>query len=582
MRQRTEIRRSRTGVTLWGERVDLTTSIWRLKVRAVGDQLVTLNVGLLDRPRERSLAKGRYRSNEAQDTYVRRMSSFSRRMRQSLRAYLASEMSRVSPRHLLGSLHAFVRFERFLHDENNQTLESFDIADLTVVCFDSFLRYCMRASDNGRYPVLLRQFYGWASREYPVLFSSRVYRALKQITCPSPIFGHIVRMRDPVRGALSWAERLLVEQALAREESVVPSQIGRPADLQTYSNTRVLQRERDRAVIWLFYALGIRAEVLPFLRWKHLRMQPKYLPDVDPVFLLDVPHVKRQGRSPENVVVTRSIPYGLGCLLVRLAAPESDADALLLHWLASGLPLQAASKAIRRWADEHELVSERVPREREGWVYKRRAHPIDRLPRLPLTAQRLRRNMASMLAEEGADEDEIAAALDDKTIAMAAVYVEQSGALFDLLRDTLDKNEEWIRVMKLFAGSPCEDPTTGMAVILGGAPFLSDYESYADIGVIGNCTFLQCQKEPPVSCYLCEFFRWVTDPRPHERQLTQLLRDSDLTAGLASDRVRATLRRHAAAILQLIETLVENADDFRGVLAAIRMTATAATTPATR
>jgi len=225
-------------------------------------------------------------------------------------------------------------------------------------------------------------------------------------------------------------------------------------------------------------------------------------------------------------------------------AAEGD-DPFLLNWLGEARIDGDFHLAFQRWAEDLNLTTTRiVPGRKE---------------RLPLSAYRFRRTIATMLADNGASPEEIAEFLDDASIAMALVYTSTSSNIVDVLRDTLDKHPSWFRLIDAFLGRIATRDDAALPHIIGGAPQLMHYARYARrIGVIGQCALQGlCELMPPLSCYSCVHFRARGRSECHELQLQQLIDDVDSKIGIESDRVVGAIRNDVCAVLAVIARLRE-------------------------
>jgi hypothetical protein len=151
---------------------------------------------------------------------------------------------------------------------------------------------------------------------------------------------------------------------------------------------------------------------------------------------------------------------------------------------------------------------------------------------------------------------------------MAVIYTENTAAMVELLADTLDKHPDWLRHLRLFRGEVVACPDDSLPEVHGGAPWLSNYVDYAAIGTLGRCaTLIACEYQPPLSCYLCAYFR--PDPRAnHALQLAQVRGEAADRLGHESDRLLGVLKRVDGAIVQVL-------DKSRAIVAASENTPTA-------
>lgn len=556
-----------------GEEVDLTGSAWHLRRRRHGTEAVAFNVALLDHPRVARAAGRRARRNrltEHEDGVPRRASTFRPDFTHALRRWLVALIAKRAPTYAQSALHSCIHFEQYLHLHCAAEFaeRAFGPEHLRWDVVDAYRRHCeASAMGHGVHARELRRFYTWAVREGVPGCDRATLGRLRSIKFRSRVAGHIVRFHDPRRGSLTWAEQVQCRRALELGEAALPQGVMQAIKGAGQRRAkRQLRMARDRAVVWLLFRLGVRTEALVLLQRRHLRRAPG-----GEGYVLDVPRVKQVGGAAPHDTIARAIPAPLGALIESLQLAEEkdggDADLPLLPWLGQRAPRAVVARAVRRWADEYDLTTTRVPPDQGGWRSARLAH--NRTPasaRLHLFPYRFRRTMATSLAEHGASVEEVAAALDDNTLAMAAVYAEAASYVADLLGETLDQHSEWVYTLSLFRGAVESPAEARLPAVLGGAPYLADFAEFMDIGVIGGCALDGvCTKEPPVSCYQCAQFRPVGDPQPHERQLVQIRRDVDRGQGRESDRVAAVLRRDAAAIVQLLARLTTD----RGGVAAV-------------
>jgi hypothetical protein len=279
------------------------------------------------------------------------------------------------------------------------------------------------------------------------------------------------------------------------------------------------------------------------------------------------------------VTARRRINPQLGEALFALPVPAGEDPPLL------GLPLRSASDAIRgamrRWAEDVDLVTDRVAagkrgsRGTAGKVAPANDGSGTNGVRLPVFPYRFRRTIALLLANQGAEAGTIAAALGDRTLAMASVYAQSSSSMVEILERTLDRHPDWIRVVKMFRGELAQESHRALPIILGGVPQLAQYAEYVDIGPIGFCSNAgECTLYPPLSCYRCPFFRAVPSELPHRRQLAQLKEEIADGVGVESDRMVAVLERDAAAIVEVLARATERAGPIGSAVNRIRGTRT--------
>lgn len=537
--------------TTFGKLVKLSGPIWRAPSNSDGMGETTVSVGLLDAPK--------IWGKELDMNAPTRPSMFRPELTHLIKVFLAESFEKVSPRGVKNRCRAFHHFERFIFSRLHVSTGdcSFGIEDLTYDFLLSYTDECeKRTAAKGTNPGHVRRFYRWGVVRKIPCFEQAEFLQMRGIRMQSDLRGHIARFRDPLKGAFTWEELAQIDQKISDSEG----------------------DDDGRAVASLFRELGLRPEAVVLLRRCHLEILPT---PSGLEFFLRVPPVKRRGAVVDpNNCLRRPISKLLGTLLLELNAgrPETP-DAPLLPFLSHKnlkSPYNEVWKRLVKWADDVDLVTERIPVAKGGWRDTRFGrNKTPKLARLPVMAYRFRRTIATNLAEQGATQDEIAAFLDDKTTAMAAVYVENSSTVTDLLEATLDRHPEWIRAVELFRGVLSARDDDPLPEILGGVPQLSNYLGFSDIGPIGRCaSTTACRLEPPLSCYLCPFFRAAGDTLRHERQLLQIREEIDANIGLESDRMAAVFQLNIAAIVQLLGRIAPSKGAMATILDRIRQTRT--------
>lgn len=453
----------------------------------------------------------------------------------------------------LSSLRA-ISFSQVPHLEWDR---SFGIDSLTYDLLLSYTDDCEKhTAAKGANPGHVRRFYRWGIGKRLPGFDRTEYIQMRGIRMQNGLRGHIARFRDPRRGAFTWEELAQIDRKISEAKG----------------------DDDGRAVASLHRELGLRPEAVALLRRRHLEVLPT---PSGYEFFLRVPPVKRLGAvvDPKDCA-RRPIGKQLGTLLLKLHEESPrDPDSPLLPFLSQEnikIPYNEVWGRLIKWADDVDLVTERLPVTKGGWRDTRFGrNETHKLARLPVTAYRFRRTLATILAEQGATQDEIAAFLDDKTTAMAAVYVENSSTITDLLEVTLDRHPEWIKVIELFRGGLSSPEDISLPEILGGAPQLRNYAEFSDIGTIGHCaSTAACRLEPPLSCYLCPFFRAARETLPHERQLLQIRGEIKDNIGVESDRMAVVFQLNLAVIVQLLARIAPSKGAMAVVLDRIRRTQT--------
>lgn len=536
-------------ITTLGERVELIGPIWRMRVNRDGMGEVTISVGQLDSPRQRGM--------EQNINAPSRPSAFHPDLIHLIKAFLAESMGKISPHGAANRSRTFNHFERYLYDRLNTDMrrEPFGSGQITYEVLAAYTDHCdLHSAAKGANPSVIRRFYRWGVREKLNGFTQSVYREILNIKMAGSLQGHIARFRHPRVGAFTWEEQVQIDRKIR----------GGQGD------------DEGRAIVSLYSQLGIRPEALVRLRRRHLEILPT---TSGAQYFLLVPRVKKPGAVVgTNDCARRPIDARLGELLCRLWKDIPEDHDRPLFPLLSGCkrPHREVSHRMRQWADEVDLVTTRLTLDQQGWRDTRlKRNHTQGLARLPITAYRFRRTLATNLAEQGATVYEIAAALDDETIGVAAVYVENTSAITDVLDVTLDRHPEWIKVISLFRGEMPQTASGDLPEILGGSPHLADYEEFKDSGVIGHCASgIPCKLEPPLSCYLCPSFRPSGETRPHELQLLQIRRDAYRNIGVESDRMAGVLRQTAGAVIELLARLAPSKGAMAAVLRRIKETHT--------
>jgi hypothetical protein len=235
-----------------------------------------------------------------------------------------------------------------------------------------------------------------------------------------------------------------------------------------------------------------------------------------------------------------------------------DPSAPLFPWLQGHRSASILKTSFGRWAEEAGLIAARIPLKRgDGSI------AIDVFGKTifePLTVfpYRFRRTMATSLAEMGFDESYIAVVLDDKTLAMATIYAQNSDVMVDHLAGTLDQNPDYTSVVRLFRGRLLrEEEDAGLPNILIGDPNLEGYEQLDDDTPLGKCGHPKpetCVKQPPLSCYPCVHFRANPVGR-HDLQLVQVQNARRRAHDVEADAIVALYRLQEIPIENVLEDI---------------------------
>lgn len=487
--------RSRTGRV-----VQTSEPLWLLDRDYSNHRAVRLNVDRLYRP----WMLGISRPSDQMAGIPRRPSVFSEALIHACMLYLARCVEKHTGGQAQQVLNEFVALESFLAERPDlRSGTEIEPADLTAIQYLTFVR------NGGAVKRILPKFYSWSVGQGFAGFDLNEMRRLKRVPVPTQPKGVAVRSRDPKKGALTWDEQQALGSALRSPAPATSS--------------------RDHLITWLFFELGARPIAVARLRNKHFQATP-----LRDGYTLDVPKVKQNG--PTEMTVKRKISRELGDLATSLGGGGPE-DLLL-----GDLGRDWAVSACRRFSEANDL---RTPRVLEIGA--------NTLGRLPLSPYRLRYTMATNLAEQGASPEQIAAMLDDKTLAMALVYTSNTSELVDILEETLDNHPAWLRHVGLFLGKVDHEPRI-LPVIQGGVPYFASYERWSDrIPTIGWCSNPEpCDLRPPLSCYRCGFFLADPDAGAHVLQLAQLKDEVRSQIGIESDRMAKVLRPDLFAIAEVI------------------------------
>lgn len=500
-------------------------------------QKARLNTTLLDLPGD-----GRGRLREAR---VPRESAFSRALAHAMRLFLASRLEEVAVATVLADLNAMGSLERWLHQQGAEP-RSVHAESLTFELLDAFRGWAnVDGPMKGQTAQKVLAFYTWVAnppRSFPG-FSAPTGKLVTGRAFTKPVAGAASRLNDPEESAFCYEEYVQIVDALREEVG------GR-------------RRAAHRAVAELCRWLGLRPEAIALSRRGSVWVDEDELGE--PHYMYTIPRVKN-GVANQGETRDDEIPEELFRLLRSLYPKrETNPDLPLIPVPRGGTPTGANySLMLKTWARDAGLLTTRVasgPEEAAevpGGPYRPSA--------LHVTPQRFRRTMATMMSDQGALPEEIAAALDDDTIEMALVYTTNTSKMVDHLSHTLDRHPEWIRILRMFKGQVAAKEDADLPILLGGVPYFSNYRKYADIGRIGGCSRQgDCEEVIPLHCYICPDFRAVDDPVPHERQLEQLRDEVSGARGEESERALVLLRRVDAALVQLTYHLVHRGADASG------------------
>lgn len=478
--------------------------LWQLDRDQSGRTKTTLNVDRLYRPWDLG-----FRLSGAQLAGIpRRESVFSNALIHTSILFLARSIEKFTGGQAEAVLKELVDFESFLAEHPElRSAQVVDAKNITVEQYRAFVR-------TGQSRGILSRFYRWCVGRSFHGFSRKEELRLSAIPIPRTPRGAAIRSHDPERGALNWHEQQVLFRALrAPTADTVPL---------------------HRLIVWLFFELGARPTAVAALRGKSIRPTP-----LRDEYVVDVPKVK-QGK-PTRETVERKISRELGELAVSLAPANAD------EYLIGPNTVQGwGASACRSFVTANDI---RTPR-----ILERSEDQEPQPGRLPLNPYRLRYTMATSLAEQGASPEQIAAMLDDRTLAMALIYTSNTSELVDILEETLDQHPAWLHHVGLFLGKIERPVNRTLPEIQGGVPYLQNYDNWSErISTIGWCGSAQaCQLQPPLSCYSCALFIADPDPGTHILQLEQLKNEIRSQIGVESDRMAKVFRPDLFAIAEVI------------------------------
>ena len=432
--------------------------------------------------------------------------------------FIAYRLEKFQPSGISSVLYSFISLEKWLCLSKRFTrARPFKLEDLDAEILRDYNSYLAGIAKDGRHSRLctIKNFYRWGTSNGLPGFSAAGLRPFLGVKSKSRIQGVIAKIRHPSRGAFDFDELSQLLIAFHRR-------LGDPS---------------ARVGAQLLYELGIRPGAAVCLKRENLIPSP----NPDKWFLM----VRRTKRKSSKIVLRqRVISSDLALQLLALQPADSKGSTYLLWWLRNVWPQRDLNRLFRTWAEELKFVTRRLG---DG------INPV----RLPITSYRFRHTLATNLADEGADPEYIAEMLDDDSIGMAAVYVNFSSNVVDLLAKTLDRHPYWYSLLSIWQGEIAEDQDQHLPLVLGGVAHLAGFADIASrIGAIGACANpLPCKLTPPLSCYECPFFRARRDTQPHELQLSQLKSEIDKQLGVESDRIALVLRNSIVAILELISLI---------------------------
>lgn len=476
-------------ISLDGQLIDTSATCWRFRSSSDGGKLILIPWDRLDEP---AILTGRAR-------YLAKL-------------FLADKVSRKKSRTIENDFRMFRRFQAWLGSVRQS---SFDWSGLTEGLARAFLAHGVEhTADKGNDFSRLRTFYRWGVARQHSDFDPGLFRTLQSVTAVGNAKGHSVRFRDSIKGPFSPDELSLISRAVSQ---------GHGAD-------------RDRAIVMLHLELGHNPNASARLRNRDF---VRYETKSAVAYQVEVPRVKK--RTSRRETKSRPISGALGRLLERLQ--QGDSDSPLLHWLLPTNPEGAIDHAMRRFAQEVNLISPRTQR------------------RLVINPRRFRFSIATHMAEEGASVFHIAEILDHSDTQNVRVYVETVSSIVDPVAKATD--EVLIPLVRRFQGTIIDSASSAAfsglpnQVIPAIAPHLGIANLNAGgIGLCGRDVRKDglCRLLPPLSCYLCPSFAALSDG-PHREMLTSIEAFLNSNQDTSDKRILMQLADVRLAIRQVLDQL---------------------------
>jgi integrase len=310
----------------------------------------------------------------------------SQRAYQLCKLYIARKLQFSKGHTIRSDFGMFHRFLRWMAANNYLEKDRvFGWETLDHQLFRLYLAHGMSTGEKGNDFSRLRDFYAWGAfvGQFPE-FDRQLALSVKEIRARGNVKGAAVRFQHPTKGPFDLAEqRVLIESI--RNAGGAPE---------------------DRAIVMIHLELGpnsqsvVRLRVGDFQKFEiktvengESRAQTRYQ--------VALPRVKKRKEHWETIA--RPISYELGRLLETLK--KNDMNSFLFHWLHENNPEADVARAMRRFADQCDLLSTRTG------------------SRLQLSPRRFRYTLATEMAREGASPEKIAGVLDHTDLQNVSVYV---------------------------------------------------------------------------------------------------------------------------------------------------------------
>jgi hypothetical protein len=491
-----------TTVTKDRQLVDTSQRVWQFRVSNDGGRIIKINWSVLER--DASPISLSPRTIELFQLYLRRKLGFSKGH---------------TIRNDFAMLRRFFRWLR-TYDHINKRNEPFDWEMADEKVFRLFLEHGLRTGERGNDFSRLRDFYCWgAFVQHQPEFNEQLALSLRAVRARGNVKGAAVRFRDIVKGPLDRAEQRLVIDALRGGQG----------------------RAKDRAVVMVHLELGINPNSTVRLKNRDLlKFELNAVENgnsiIRTLYQLAIPRVKK--RKEYREVKVRPISRELGTLLEALK--KGGPDEPLFHWLVDYYPEGGVDQAIKRFAEEANVVSPRTGRT------------------LWLAPRRFRYTLGTEAAREGASPARIAELLDHTDLQNVKVYVEASSYVVNQLGKRFD--EVFGPIARRFRGkvvdSHREPAFPGVLPKIIPSTSLHLPVLPVDVGGIGMCgRDIQkhglCRLAPPLTCYPCEFFAAFRDG-PHAEVLQALEEIQEELKKSSDVRIPMQLEEVTAAAKQLV------------------------------
>jgi integrase len=510
------------GFTKDGQRVDLTSDLWPMKVKA--DLSSTQNVN--------------WTALRLIKVVDGRKPVMSDRSVHYLKIYVAHRMGGLYPDSISSILVAAHGFAHWLgvNPEYLPADRSFDWSDLTADLFAEWVRAEHLTKRKGDYARSIRKFYQWCADSDGELhgFSDDVAKSISLIRLKSRIPGEAVARRDKRRGPFDREELELIHAACEAGKG----------------------NDRDRALTWVFLCTGRRPQQIALLRRRDLQIFNEEASVALPAsqvggsraYQLRITKIKKHNTEPEYYLLPLS--KGCGNLLTQVIPLEDDLDAPLFWWLGADYESEVLRSLIR-FFEVADLRSHRLPIENpppEGPFYER----------LNVFPRRFRSGLATDRLAQGDTLENLSNFLGHSSTQHVKVYAQTTALIADEVCRATD--HAVAPLVRRFRGR-IEDPAEPLSApsIPAVITPLTGRRSLKVLGSIGKCEAGgECPFNPVTSCFGCESF--VARPDAPLRELREMLQEELKEFG---DLASPTLSGELAPVLKEIDNWIDHIDRAR-------------------